>query len=50
MIREGADRYLLLVTMSLAIAVVGARWSLQATGDPQIGGSELTRRPSRTAP
>lgn len=41
MIREGAERYLLLVIVSFTIAVVGTRWYLQATGYPQIGGGEL---------
>jgi hypothetical protein len=41
MIREGAERYLLVVIVSFAIAVVGTRWYLQATGYPQIGGGEL---------
>ncbi len=41
MIREGAERSLLLVTVSFAIAVVGTRWFLQATGYPQVGGGEL---------
>jgi hypothetical protein len=32
MIREGAERYLLVVIVSFPIAVVGTRWNLQATG------------------
>jgi hypothetical protein len=41
MIREGAERSLLLVIVSFVIAVVGTRWFLQATGYPQVGGGEL---------
>jgi hypothetical protein len=41
MIREGAERSLLLVIVSFTIAVVGTRWFLQATGYPQVGGGEL---------
>ncbi len=41
MIREGAERYLLLVIVSFVVAVVGTRWFLQATGYPQVGGGEL---------
>jgi len=41
MIREGAERYLLLTIVSFVVAVVGTRWYLQATGYPQVGGGEL---------
>jgi hypothetical protein len=41
MIRSGAERYLLLVIASFAVSVVGIRWFLQASGDPQVGGAEL---------
>ncbi len=41
MIREGAERSLLLVIVSFVVAVVGTRWFLQATGYPQVGGGEL---------
>jgi hypothetical protein len=41
MIRDGAERSLLLVIVSFVIAVVGTRWFLQATGYPQVGGGEL---------
>jgi len=41
MIREGAERYLLLTVVSFVVAVVGTRWYLQATGYPQVGGGEL---------
>ncbi len=40
-IREGAERYLLLAIVSFVVAVVGIRWYLQATGYPQVGGGEL---------
>jgi hypothetical protein len=40
-IRDGADRYLLLVIVSFAVTVVGTRWYLQATGYPTVGGGEL---------
>jgi hypothetical protein len=40
-IRDGAERYLLLVIVSFVVAVVGTRWFLQATGYPQVGGGEL---------
>jgi hypothetical protein len=40
-IRQGAERYLLLVIVSFVVAVVGTRWFLQATGYPQVGGGEL---------
>jgi hypothetical protein len=41
MIREGAERSLLLVIVSFVVAVVGTRWFLQLTGYPQVGGGEL---------
>jgi hypothetical protein len=41
MIRDGAERSLLLVIVSFVVAVVGTRWFLQATGYPQVGGGEL---------
>ena len=41
MIREGAERSLLLVIISFTIAVVGTRWFLDLTGYPQVGGGEL---------
>jgi hypothetical protein len=41
LIRDGADRYLVLMIVSYIIAVVGTRWYLQLTGYPQIGGGEL---------
>jgi len=41
MIRQEAERHLLLVILSFAVAVVGTRWYLQATGYPQVGGGEL---------
>ena len=41
MIREGAERLLLIVIVSFVVAVVGTRWFLQATGYPQVGGGEL---------
>jgi hypothetical protein len=41
MIRQGAERYLLLTIVSFIVAVVGTRWFLQATGYPQVGGGEL---------
>ena len=41
MIREGAERSLLIVIVSFVVAVVGTRWFLQATGYPQVGGGEL---------
>jgi len=40
-IRDGAERSLLLVIVSFVIAVVGTRWFLQITGYPQVGGGEL---------
>jgi hypothetical protein len=40
-IRDGAERYLLLVIVAFVVAVVGTRWYLQATGYPQVGGGEL---------
>jgi len=40
-VRRGAERYLLLMIVSFAVAVVGTRWYLGATGYPQIGGGEL---------
>jgi hypothetical protein len=40
-IRNGAERYLLLTIVSFVVAVVGTRWYLQATGYPQVGGGEL---------
>jgi len=41
MIRDAAERYLLLMIVSFVVAVVGTRWFLQATGYPQVGGGEL---------
>jgi len=41
MIRNGAERYILLTIVSFIVAVVGTRWYLQATGYPQVGGGEL---------
>ncbi len=41
MIRQGAERSLLLVIVSFTIAVVGTRWFLDLTGYPQVGGGEL---------
>ena len=41
MIRDGAERSLLLVIVSFVIAVVGTRWFLQITGYPQVGGGGL---------
>ncbi len=41
MIRDGAERSLLLVIVSFVVAVVGTRWFLQVTGYPQVGGGEL---------
>ncbi len=41
MIRDGAERSLLLVIVSFVVAVVGTRWFLQLTGYPQVGGGEL---------
>ncbi len=41
MIRDRAERYLLLAIVSFVVAVVGTRWYLQATGYPQVGGGEL---------
>lgn len=40
-VRDGAERYLLLVIVAFVVAVVGTRWYLQATGYPQVGGGEL---------
>ena len=41
MVRDGAERSLLVVIVSFVVAVVGTRWFLQATGYPQVGGGEL---------
>ena len=41
MIRQGAERSLLLVIVSFTIAVVGTRWFLDLSGYPQVGGGEL---------
>jgi hypothetical protein len=41
MIRDGAERHLLLTIVSFVVAIVGTRWYLQATGYPQVGGGEL---------
>ncbi len=41
MIRQGAERSLLLVIISFTVAVVGTRWFLDLTGYPQVGGGEL---------
>ena len=40
-IQDGAERNLLLMIVSFAIAVIGIRWFLDATGYPQVGGGEL---------
>jgi hypothetical protein len=40
-VRDRAEWYLLLMIVSFAIAVVGIRWFLDATGYPQVGGGEL---------
>ena len=41
LIRDGAERYLLLLIVAFVVSVVGIRWFLQATGYPQVGGGEL---------
>jgi hypothetical protein len=41
LIRQGAERNLLLVIISFTVAVVGTRWFLDLTGYPQVGGGEL---------
>jgi hypothetical protein len=41
LIRQGAERHLLLVIISFTVAVVGTRWFLDLTGYPQVGGGEL---------
>jgi hypothetical protein len=41
LVREGAERYLLLTIVAFVVAVVGTRWYLEATGYPQFGGGEL---------